>query len=216
MARTEAIAAVLNRNPRLARTLGWALLGGVTGWLAFYAPVWVSSWNLQIQPVGEFMFALVIGLLWFVIGLPYSGAVGFMLWRGNHANWGRAAGFALLAAFWFFFGVYAGEIATGWDLRPFEYLDDFVIYFAGFLTASAWVTLAGLLLLPALRSRRAAAWMLGIGAVFAVLVGAFAVVDASDVVDALNYLLAAWGASQAAAISLALPPTRRSAKQPER
>jgi hypothetical protein len=213
MARTAAIAAVLNRNPRLARALGWALLGGVTGWLVFYALAdglqGMPGVGWSIGPIDFHSHVLFAGLL-------FSGALGFLLWRGVHARGRRAAGFALLAAFWLLLGGEVSEIATGWDLRPFEYLDDFVVYFAGFLTASAWVTLAGLLLLPALRSRRAAAWMLGIGAVFAVLVGAFAVVDASGPLGALQYLLAAWGASQAAAISLALPPTRRSAKQSER
>ena len=57
--------------------------------------------------------------------------------------------------------------------------------------------------------RRVIAWLLGVGAAFATLVGAFAVVDAAGGLSALLFLTAVWGAVQAAAFSLTLPPTQR-------
>jgi hypothetical protein len=215
MARTAAIAAVLNRNPRLARTFGWALLVEVMWWLLIYPMGWFIELT-GISDVGWSIGPIVFAPHVLFTGLLFSGPLGFLLWRGGHARGRRAVGFALLAMFWFNFGGVVGyDLISSVPWLAGDFLM-FLEWFSGFLTAAVWVTLAGLLLLPALRSRWAVAWLLGVGAVFAVLVGAYAAVDEAGTLDALNYLLAAWGAVQAGAFSLALPPTRRSAKQSER
>jgi hypothetical protein len=209
MARAEAVSTVLNLNPRLARTAGWALLGGVAAFPVWHVVDWLASLDLDLN-LGALEWPLRLFLIGFFTGLPYTGLLGVALWRARVAGWRRAAGFALLAMFWFMFGFKVGA-SLGWDNRPDlpEAVLDFVIWFTGLLTMTVWVALAGIVTMPLLRSRRAVAWLLGGGVVFAALVGVTAIGDVTAPLDYFTWVLAAWGAVQAAAFSLALPPTQR-------
>ena len=205
-----AIAAKPYWKPRLARAAGWALLGAVSFLFGWWAVDWLDSLGLDVKwtvgPIG-------VSLLVLIIGFVYSAALGVAMWRTGHAGRRRAAGFALVAMPWLAFGVNAGNILfwtyTGLPVFLENLLEDFLIWFAALLTAGVWVTLAGLLFLPVLRSRAAVAWLFGASAGFAALAGTIAIADADSLFDALQYVVAAWCAVYAAALSMALPRARR-------
>lgn len=193
-------------KPRLIRAAGWALLGAVSFLLGWWAMEWLASPRLDAKwAVGPIGMSLLVLLLGFV----YSGALGVALWRTGHAGWRRAAGFALVAMPWLAFGINAGTILFWAYTGLAVFLVDSVIWFAALLTAGVWVTLAGLLLLPVLRSRAAVAWLFGASAGFAALTGTIAIAYADSLFDALLYVFAAWCAVYAAAVSMALPRARR-------
>lgn len=202
------LAALARRYPRVARAAGWALLGGavlVPGWHAIEGLSSLDT-GLDVEwSVGPFDF----GLLLILYGLFHSGALGIALRQGDHSNGRRAAGFALLAMFWFNLGLSVG-VNLAWR-NPVELPESalsFLVWFAGLLTMTAWVALAGLVTVPALRSRSAIVWLLGPGAVFAALVGVTAIENIAAPFNHFNHVLSAWGAVQAAAFSLALPPRK--------
>ena len=202
MSARDKIAATLNRYPRAARAAGWALLGAAAILLGWPAAEWLASRGLDVEwTIGP----VKIGLLFLFIGVLYSGMLGIAVWRRGHGGWRRAAGFALLAMFWFAFGWNVGE-RTGWYSSG---IDRFLILFTGFVAATIWMWVAGLALLPALRSRVATVWLLGAGAGFAALTGAIAILDFFGVVEALQFVVAGWCAVYAAALSLALPQAPR-------
>ncbi|MDH3242490.1 MAG: hypothetical protein OEO83_17695 [Alphaproteobacteria bacterium] len=203
-----AIAATPYWKPRLARAAGWALLGAASLLLGWWAVEWLAAQGLDMNwTVGP----IEIGLGVLCVGLVYSGALAVAMWRTGHAGWRRAAGFAVLATPWFAFGWNAGFI-LGWNMRGIpDFLGPFLIWFAGLLTAGVWMTLAGILMLPMLRSRTAVAWLLGSSAGFAVLAGTVAIADFYDLLDKMQYVVAAWCAVHAAALSLALPRARQPA-----
>lgn len=202
----DKIFATLNRTPRLAGAAGWALLGAAAILLGWPAAEWLSLQGLEVEwTIGP----VEIGVLFLFIGLLYSGMLGIALWRRGHADWRRAAGFALLAMFWFAFGWNAGLIILSGNFELPDPLGGFLIWFIGFLAATVWMTLAGLLFLPVLRSRTTVTWPLGAGAGFAALAGAVAILDLIGVVEALQIVVAGWCAVYAAALSLALPQAPR-------
>jgi len=203
-----AIAATPYWKPRLARAAGWAVVGAASFLLGWWAIEWLASLDLDLN-VSWTVGPIEVGLLILILGFVYSGALGVAMWRAGHAGWWHAACFAFLAMFWFDFGFNAG--ATVYlDISGLpDFLEDFLAWFAGLLTAGVWVTLAGLLLLPVLRSRRAVAWLLGASAGFAALAGAIAMVQYSDLLDDMQYVVTAWCAVYAAALSMALPQPQR-------
>jgi len=197
-----AIAARVAWQPRLAGAAGWALLGVAAILLGWPAADWLSSQGLDVEwTIGP----VNVGVLFLFIGVLYSGMLGIAVWRRVHAGWPRAAGFVLASMFWFDFGWNAAERASWFNSG----IDEFLILFAGFMVATVWMTLAGLLFLPVLRSRTAVAWPLGAGAGFAVLAGVVAIPDFFGVLDVVRYIIAGWCAVYAAALSLALPQVPR-------
>jgi hypothetical protein len=197
----DRIAAFPNRYPRLARAgraAGWALLCGAAfmpGWFTVDLPDWVDldiTWQ-----VGTYSLSLP-GLLW---GFFWSGALGVALRLSGHASGRRAVGFALLAMFWLELG-----LRVAYPLVDGNY--PFAVP-AGFLTASLWVTAAGLLTLPALRTRRAIALLLSAGVGFALLSPELAeqinYIIGGWLFDWVQYVVALWAAVQAAAFAMALP-----------
>lgn len=213
---TEAITAFANRNPRLARAAGWALLGAAAILIVPDLHSWLNSQGLYVEwEVGP-VYLSSSNLLF---GLVYSGTLAVALWRAGHAGWWRAAGFALVSMFWLDFGLSVGM--RYWTFINSSPLDGIMMFATGFLTAGLWMTLASLLFLPSLRRREDAVRTLA--AVYRLLAvgvagGALAGVVASVIVEILvsggewQYLglsIAIWGAVYAAALSWALPPTRR-------
>lgn len=198
----ETIAATVNPYPRASRAAGWALLGGVVALVGGFAADWFARQDLDIHwETRPNAFALSMLLF----GLAYSVVVGAALWRAGHAGWRRAAGFALIAMFWFGFGVNVG-LMLAWNGPSIPGLpQEFLVWFAGLLTMTLWTVLSGLLFVPALRSRGAVVWLLAPGAGVAALAGNIAVVDFWWLLDRIIFVTAAWGAVQAAALSLALP-----------
>jgi hypothetical protein len=204
---TEAITAFANRNFRLVRMTGWAVAGAAAFLIGWPLALWLDKQGLDFEwKIGSVGFSLEVLLA----GLFYSGALGVALWRAGHAGWRRAAGFALLAMFWFDFGLNAISLISSRDIMMLA---------TGLFTAGLWVTLASLLFLPDLRRRENA--VRSLAALFRLLAvgvagGTLAGVMVFWIVEMhfsawwgyLPIMIAAWGAVYAAALCWALPPAR--------
>lgn len=196
-------AAFLARNPRAGRAAGWALLGAPP-LLAWWAMEWLNSKGLFTE-ISWTVGPILVSNVFLTLGLVYTGALGIALWRGGQAG-PRAAGFAVLAMPCLALGANAGLVVFGSASDLPEFAGGFLVWFAALLAAGLWVTLAGVLALPALRSRRAAAWLPAASAAIAALAGAGAIAEFWAMLEAMLYVIAAWGAAYAAALAMALPP----------
>ena len=152
-----------------------------------------------------------MNLLLLIMGLAYTGALGVAIWRTRLVGWRRAAGFAVLAMPWFAFGFKASMAVYSNAASIFEILgalDALLVWFVGLFAAGVWVTLAGLILLPFLRSRASVALLFAASAVPGVLAGVIATAAFWELQDAMPYVVAAWCAVYAAAFSMTLPRAR--------
>lgn len=200
---TDARIATPQWRLRLARAAGWALLGALSFLLGWAIAAQLDILDVRVSIGGGWFYGVSLGTL--VAGLAYAGALGFAIHRAGHAGWRRAAGFAVLAMPWFAFGLNAGVAAVDicWDCR-------FLVWFAGLVTAGAWVTLAGVLLLPFLRSWLSVAWLFAASVAFEALAGGWASADSGKLSDStVLYVVAAWCAVYAAVFSMTLPLARR-------
>lgn len=206
-----------------ARAAGWALLGALSLLFGWEITVGLESWgmNAQWRYSRESFMPFVVSLGSLVAGLTYTGVLAFAVHRTRLAGWRRAAGFAVLAMPWLAFAFNAGlavydigEALIGNDWWTPAPLFAFLVWFVGLLVGGIWVTLAGLVLLPFLRSRRSAAWLLAAGAVFGVPAGALAVVDFDAALDAMQFVFAGWCAVYAAAFAMTLRRAQRDAGGP--
>jgi hypothetical protein len=188
--------------------LGWGITVGLESWGMN------AYWQYSREPFMPFVVSL--GSL--VAGLTYTGVLAFAVHRTRLAGWRRAAGFAVLAMPWLAFAVNAGLAVyfigggSGFGYPALHHA--FIIWFAGLFAGGVWLTLAGLVLLPFLRTWRCVVWLLAAGAVFGVPAGAMAVVDFMGMVDASQFLFAGWCAVYAAAFAMTLRRARRDAGGP--
>ncbi len=201
-----------------ARAAGWALPGALSFLFGWYIGLGLESlgldvpWQFDPYEVNHRMLAPA---------LTYTGVLAFAVHRTRLVGWRRAAGFAVLAMPWLAFAFNAGYTVyvigfelfggEGWTPAP---LFAFLVWFAGLLAGGIWVTLAGLALLPFLRTWRCVVWLLAAGAVFGVPAGALALVDFMGMVDAMQFLFAGWCAVYAAAFAMVLQRARRDAGGP--
>ncbi|MBE9551890.1 MAG: hypothetical protein IMF05_00360 [Proteobacteria bacterium] len=200
---TDARTAISQWRLRLARAARWALLGALSFLLGWAIVDHLEFLDIRVPIGGSFSFYGVnLGIL--VAGLAYTGALGVAIWRTRLADWRRAAGFAILAMPWFTFGLNASMAAFDicWDCT-------FLIWFGGLVTAGAWATLAGVLLLPFLRSWLSVAWLFAASVAFGALAGGWAGADSGRLSDStVLYVVTAWCAVYAAAFSMTLPAAR--------
>lgn len=198
-----------------ATSYGKAELARAAGWAAVGAPAFAVGWWLAaaldkaglnaIWHGGGITLYLEISLAAFVAGAIPAGALAVAVARAGDAGPARAAGFALAAMPWLTVGFNAGLVLFSTSRGLPDGLARFLIWFAGFFAAGAWLTVAGLVLLPAVRTRRAVAWLAGSGTGFAALIGAIGVVDFFGLAETFPYVIAAWCAAYGVAFSLALP-----------
>lgn len=207
---TDARIATPQWRLRLARAAGWALLGVLSFLLGWAIVIHLDILDIRVSIGGSWFYGVSLGIL--VAGLAYTGALGFVIHRAGHGGWRRAAGFAILAMPWFVFGVNAGAAAFDncWSCT-------FLIWFVGLVTAGAWVTLAGVLLLPFLRSWLSVGWLLAANVAFGALGGGWESAGLGGLSDDIPYVVAVWCAAYAAAFSMTLPRAgRRPRNAPER
>lgn len=207
---TDARAAIPQWGLRLARAAGWALLGALSFQLGWAIVSHLEFLDIRVPIGGSFSF-YGVNLAFVVAGLAYTGALGLAIHRAGHVDWRRAAGFAVLAMPWFTFGLNAGVAAfdAGWGEFGNCWGCVFLIWFVGLVTAGAWVTLAGVLLLPFLRSWLSVAWLFAASVAFGALAGGRPGADLGGLPDDIPYVVTAWCAVYAAAFSMTLPAARR-------
>ncbi|MCK5274989.1 MAG: hypothetical protein KAR37_10110 [Alphaproteobacteria bacterium] len=204
---TDARTAIPQWRLRLARAARWALLGALSfllGWAIVYA---LDSWRMNVSWQTGWWLPYGVSLWFLIMGLAYTGGLGFAIHRTRLVGWRRAAGFAVLAMPWFVFGWNSGVAVydiVGGSRLPVPFL----IWFVGLFTAGAWVTLAGVLLLPFLRSRMSVAWLFAASVASGALAGGRPGADLGGLFDDIPYVVAAWCAVYAAVFSMTLPRAR--------